>query len=110
LGVGGGDEGAFVQFDAEVAGVGVRKHVAGIVAVAQALADEVVEAELLGSRDIDDAVGWGPDSNLGHRAGDVVGGHPGWMRTGARRTVVPSVVASAMRLTNSKNWVAWTIE
>jgi hypothetical protein len=34
----------------------------------------------------------------------------GWMSTGARRTVVPSVAASAMRSTNSKNCVAWTIE
>ena len=34
----------------------------------------------------------------------------GWMSTGGSRTVVPSVAASAMRLTNSKNCVAWTIE
>jgi hypothetical protein len=75
LGVGGGDEGCVRPVRREVAGVGVRNHVAGIVAVARALADEVVEAELLGSRDLDDAVGWRPESNLGHRAGDVVGGH-----------------------------------
>ncbi len=34
----------------------------------------------------------------------------GWMSTCARRTVLPLVAVSAMRLTNSKNWVAWTIE
>ena len=34
----------------------------------------------------------------------------GWISTGARRTVSPSVAASAMLLTNSKNCVAWTIE
>ena len=30
--------------------------------------------------------------------------------TGGRRTVSPTVAASAMPLMNSKNWVAWTIE
>jgi hypothetical protein len=34
----------------------------------------------------------------------------GWMSTGARCTVVPSVAASAMRSTNSKNCVAWAIK
>ena len=34
----------------------------------------------------------------------------GWMSTGARRTLLPSVAAAAMLLTNSKNCVAWTIE
>ena len=34
----------------------------------------------------------------------------GWMRAGGSRTVPPSVAASAMLLTNSKNWVACTIE
>jgi len=34
----------------------------------------------------------------------------GWMRTGATRTVLPSVASSAMRSMNSKNCVAWTIE
>jgi hypothetical protein len=34
----------------------------------------------------------------------------GWMRTCARRTMLPLVVSSAMRPTNSKNCVAWTIE
>ena len=34
----------------------------------------------------------------------------GWMSTGASRTVLPTVAASAMLLTNSKNCVAWTIE
>ena len=34
----------------------------------------------------------------------------GWMSTGATRTVSPSVAASAIRATNSKNCVAWTIE
>ena len=31
----------------------------------------------------------------------------GWKSTGGSRTVVPSVASSAMRLTNSKNCVAW---
>ena len=34
----------------------------------------------------------------------------GWNSTGGRRTVSPSVASSAMRPTNSKNCVAWTIE
>jgi hypothetical protein len=34
----------------------------------------------------------------------------GWMSTCARRTVAPVVASSAMRPTNSKNWVACTIE
>ena len=34
----------------------------------------------------------------------------GWISTGGSRTVSPSVAASAMLLTNSKNCVAWTIE
>jgi hypothetical protein len=34
----------------------------------------------------------------------------GWMSTGARRTVLPSVASSAIRAMNSKNCVAWTIE
>jgi hypothetical protein len=37
LGVVGGYEGAFVQFCAEVGGVGICDHVAGVVAVAQAI-------------------------------------------------------------------------
>ena len=34
----------------------------------------------------------------------------GWMNAGDRRTVAPSVAASAMLVTNSKNCVACTIE
>ena len=34
----------------------------------------------------------------------------GWISAGGSRTVSPSVAASAMLLTNSKNCVAWTIE
>jgi hypothetical protein len=33
----------------------------------------------------------------------------GYIRTGAKRTVVPSVAASAMLVTDSKHCVAWTI-
>jgi hypothetical protein len=79
------------------------------VAVAQGPSEEFVETELLGPCDLDNAVCRRADGDLGHRAGDVVGGH-GLDEQGARRTVVPSVAASAMRSTNSKNCVAWTIE
>ena len=34
----------------------------------------------------------------------------GWIRTGASRTVLPSVASSAILSMNSKNCVAWTIE
>jgi hypothetical protein len=34
----------------------------------------------------------------------------GWMSTGARRTAPSTVAAFAMPCTNSKNWVACTIE
>jgi len=45
LGLAGGDQGALVELGAEIVGVGIGHDLAGIVAGAEALADQVVETE-----------------------------------------------------------------
>jgi hypothetical protein len=77
--------------------------------VAEVSSDELVQTEPLWPRYLDDTVQRRSDSDLADRARDIIG-RDRWMRTGAKRTVSPSVASSAMLLMNSKNCVAWTIE
>src|SRR4051812_16914091 len=56
-----GEERALARVDAEVARLRVGDDLARIVGRFQHVADELVEAELFGSRDLDDAVQRRPD-------------------------------------------------
>src|SRR5947209_19368624 len=104
-----GEKGVFARGDAEVARVGVGDDLARIVALLQYRTDELVEAELFGSRDLHDAAHRRANDDPGKCARDVIRGH-GLDRADASRTVLPWVASSAMPLMNSKNCVAWTIE
>ena len=72
-------EGPVVQLGAEVAGVHVRNHLAGIVVCAQDTPGELVEAERLGAGQLDRVVQWRPDRDIGQGRDHVVGrlGAPG---------------------------------
>ena len=65
----------FVQFGTVVGRVRVGDDLAGVVALAQGASDELVEVELLGPGDLDDAIHWRADGDVRERAGHVVGGH-----------------------------------
>src|SRR5262245_33335707 len=71
----GGNQGALPEPGAEVPGFGVDDDVARVLAQAQGSTDELVEPELLGPRDLDDAVGRRADADLAQGGGHVVGGH-----------------------------------
>src|SRR6185312_10002584 len=68
-GAGRGDEAAFLQFRAVVGRVRVGDDLAGVVALAERVADEFVEVELLGPGDLDDAVHRRPDGDIRDGAG-----------------------------------------
>lgn len=94
-----GNKCALAQLGAVVARVRVSDNFARIVTCADALPDEIVETELFGPRYFNRAIHWRANRDPGDRAGDIVS-RIGWMNTGARRTVLPSVAASAMDVTN----------
>jgi hypothetical protein len=102
-GVVAGHECALVQFCAEVARVRIGDHFAWIAAFPEDSSDEFVETELLWPRHFNDAVDRRSYGDLANRTRDI-------LRTGATRTVLPSVASSAILSMNSKNCVAWTIE
>ena len=84
----------------------IGDHFAWIAAFPEDSSDEFVETELLWPRHFNDAVevailrsSWQPHSR--HPQPPWVG-----IRTGATRTVLPSVASSAILLMNSKNCVA----
>jgi hypothetical protein len=62
-----------------------------------------------GPADLGRAVQRRRQRDLTHRGGDVVGGHRLDQHRGAR-TVSPSIASAAMRVANSKNCVACTLE
>src|SRR5262245_18548897 len=68
-------EGALAQEGAVVPRAGVGDHLARIVTRAEGAADQVVEAELLGAGDLDDAVHRRAHGDRRHRPGDVVRRH-----------------------------------
>ena len=81
--------------------MGVGDDLTGVVALAQCVSDELVEAELLGPGDLDDAVR--------ERAGHVLGGDGLDEHVcQAHRGAAGGRIGDAPM--NSKNWVAWTIE
>jgi hypothetical protein len=73
----------------------------------ETIPDELVEAELLRTPDLDDAVGR-PRWLTSHTAAATSSAAIGWNRTWGNRTTSPSVASSAIRFTNSKNCVART--
>ena len=83
--------------DAEVARLRVGDDLARIVARGSDAADELVEAELLGSGDLDDAVQRRPTATR-PTALATSSAAMGWISAGGSRTVLPSVAASAMPL------------
>ena len=99
-------EGVLVELRAEVAGVDVGHHPARIVVRAQDAPDELVEAELLGAPQLDDAV----DAARSRRCRPVRRRRRRRLRAGRARAAggpsSPSVLESAMRPMNSKNCVA----
>ena len=70
-----GEEGALADRDAVVGRVRVGDHLARIVARGERVADELVEAELLGARDLRNPVQRRGDRDPGDCARDVIGGH-----------------------------------
>ncbi len=109
LGVIAGHECALAQLCTEVSRVWVCDHLARIVAFAESLPDEFVETKLFWPRHFNGAVQRRPVATL-PTALATSSAAIGWMRTGASRTVLPTVASSAILLMNSKNCVAWTIE
>jgi hypothetical protein len=101
-GVRAGEEGALLKEDTRVASLGVGNDLARVSSNAQTLADQLIESELLRSGDLDGSVDGLANSGACNRAGDRVSGDGLDERVGEAR--------SAMLLTNSKNWVACTIE
>ena len=69
------EQGPLPQLGAEVARVRIGDHLARVVARAEALPDQVVEAELLGTRDLDHAIHWRTEGDLCQGAGDIVRRH-----------------------------------
>jgi hypothetical protein len=69
-----GDEAALAGLGAEVAAVGVGDDRAGVVAGGEGSPDELVEPELLGSGDLDDAVERFAHGDPAERGGDVACG------------------------------------
>ena len=96
--------------DAEVARVRVSDNFAWIFARVETSPDEFIETKLFGPAYFNNSIQRRAhgDSGLPHSATSSAA--MGWKRTGGRRTLLPSVERSAMRLTNSKNCVARTIE
>ena len=108
-GVRAGEERAFLKEGTVVASLGVGNDLSRVSSKAQALADQLIETELLWSGDLDGSVAGLANGGACNRAGDR-GSGDGLDERGGRRAVSPSVAESAIRLTNSKNWVACTIE
>lgn len=99
-----------IEHRAEVAGVGIGAYLAGIAMCGKPHADEVVHAELVRAGDVG-----GPVERIADRSSSDAGctslAAIGWMAAVCdRRTVSPSVAESAIPSTNSKNWVARTME
>ena len=103
--VAGRNQRTLAEFGPEIPRVRVNDNLAGVVARAEALTDQFIETELLGTGHFNRAIHWRAHGDPADRLGDVVSRH-GLNDTGGSRTVVPSVASSAMRLTNSKNCVA----
>src|SRR5215211_3322022 len=64
---------ALLQLGAEVARLRVGDDRARIALRPEALADELIEGELLGTCNLNDAISRRPQADLAHRSGDVVG-------------------------------------
>jgi hypothetical protein len=95
---------------AEPAGIGIGDDLGRVVASGGGSLNELVEPELLGPGDLDDAA---------ERVAPRLPRRPQWRRRrrpwagtapAAGRTVSPSAASSAMRPANSTNWLASTIE
>jgi hypothetical protein len=86
-----GNEGALLQFCAEVARVRIRDHFAWIVVFPEASPDQFVETERLWPRYFNDAVHWRDPTEILPTALATSSAAIGWIRTGASRTVLPSV-------------------
>jgi hypothetical protein len=81
-------------FDPEVAGTGVRDDAAWIALKAEALTYEFVETELFGASHFDDPIDRSANGNPSKLCSNILAAI-GWMITCAKRTVVPSLEASA---------------
>jgi hypothetical protein len=66
---------AFLERGSEVAGLGIGDDGAVVAHRRETIADELVEAELLRTADLDDAVDRCPLTDLAHGGGDVVRGN-----------------------------------
>src|ERR1700741_620618 len=66
---------ALAQFGAEVPRVRVDNHLAGVVARAEALTDQLIKAELLGTGHFNRAIQWRAHGDPANRLGDIVSRH-----------------------------------
>ena len=107
-GVVAGGERPVVQFRAEVTGMDIRDHLAGILGLEQIGADEFVERDPFRTR-TSIVPFTGVSTVTAANAATTSSDEIGCMRAGETRTVWPTVHDCAMRPTNSKNWVAQTM-
>jgi len=100
-----GNERTLAQFGAVILRVGIGDHIARIVQCAETLADQIIETELFGPRDLNDAVHRRAQGDLVHRTGNILRRHGlDEHRRQANRVAVGG--SPAMLFTNSKNCVA----
>jgi hypothetical protein len=96
------NECALAQFGAEVARLRVRDNRARIVAGAEALSDQRIEAELFGTGNFNDAIHWRAHGNSPDRFGDIV--CRDWLDEGRRRPAPKSALEAQSRV-----WFAWPV-
>jgi hypothetical protein len=92
-----------------VAGLLVGDHLARVALRREGLAHQLIQPELLRTADLTDPVQRLPTATRPTPAA-TSSEAIGWIRTGGRRTSPSTVPRSARDSTNSKNWVACTIE